>query len=57
MYYSESKINRKLLRGLEEMGFTEMTPIQELAVPQLLEGRDVIGQAHGKDRCLCRSHD
>ena len=45
MYYSESKINRKLLRGLEEMGFTEMTPIQELAVPQLLEGRDVIGQA------------
>ena len=45
MKYSESKINKKLLRGLEEMGFVEMTPIQEMAIPILLSGRDVIGQA------------
>lgn len=45
MKYSESKINPQILSGLAEMGFVEMTPIQELAIPQLLSGRDIIGQA------------
>ena len=45
MKYSESEIDKKILEGLEEMGFVEMTPIQEQAIPFLLAGRDIIGQA------------
>lgn len=45
MKYNESEINKKILKGLEEMGFVDMTPIQELTIPVLMEGRDVIGQA------------
>ena len=45
MKYSESTIDPKILRSLEEMGFVDMTPIQELAIPVLMEGVDIIGQA------------
>ena len=45
MKYNESKIDQRILKGLEEMGFIDMTPIQEAAIPQLLAGRDIIGQA------------
>ncbi|MGN0658662.1 MAG: DEAD/DEAH box helicase [Emergencia sp.] len=45
MNYSESSIDKNILKGLEEMGFVTMTPIQELAIPELLIGRDIIGQA------------
>jgi ATP-dependent RNA helicase DeaD len=34
-----------ILAGIQEMGFTTPTPIQEQAVPALLAGRDLIGQA------------
>ncbi len=36
----------RLLRAVQEMGFEEMFPIQAQAILPLLEGRDVIGQAH-----------
>ena len=45
MKYSESNIDKKILRSLEEMGFVDMTPIQEMAIPALMEGQDIIGQA------------
>ncbi len=45
MKYKESDLNPELLRAIEEMGFEEMTPIQKEAIPVLLEGKDVIGQA------------
>jgi len=45
MKYSESSVDPKILRSLEEMGFADMTPIQELAIPALMEGQDIIGQA------------
>ena len=45
MKYSESNVDKKILRSLEEMGFVDMTPIQELAIPALMEGQDIIGQA------------
>ena len=45
MKYSESNIDKKILRSLEEMDFVDMTPIQELAIPVLMAGEDVIGQA------------
>ncbi len=43
--YEDSGINPKILRAVSEMGYTQMTPIQEQAIPQLMEGKDVIGQA------------
>ena len=33
------------LRGIREMGFEEATPIQSQAIPVVLSGADVIGQA------------
>ena len=45
MKYSESNITPKILRSLDEMGFVDMTPIQEMAIPVLKEGIDIIGQA------------
>ncbi|MFM6929251.1 MAG: ATP-dependent RNA helicase DbpA [Bdellovibrio sp.] len=35
-----------LLRVIEEMGFTEMTPIQAASIPALLQGKDLVGQSH-----------
>lgn len=35
----------EFVQAVEKMGFTEPTPIQSSAIPLLLEGRDVIGQA------------
>ena len=34
-----------ILTTLDELGYTEPTPIQEQAIPELLAGHDVIGQA------------
>lgn len=45
MSYAASGIDERILRAVTEMGFETMTPIQEQAIPVLLEGRDVIGQA------------
>ena len=38
-------LNPSILRAIEEMGFEEMSPIQAKAIPVLLEGKDVVGQA------------
>ncbi len=35
----------ELLRGVRAMGYTEPTPIQTKAIPQILAGRDLIGSA------------
>lgn len=43
--YSDSGIHPDILKAVEEMGFETMTPIQEQAIPVLLEGKDIIGQA------------
>ncbi len=43
--FEDSGIYPEILRAVQEMGFEVMTPIQEQAIPVLLEGRDVIGQA------------
>lgn len=45
MRYRDAEIDSNILRAVEEMGFETMTPIQEQAIPVLLEGKDVIGQA------------
>ena len=38
-------LNPSILRAVEEIGFEEMSPIQAKAIPVLLTGKDVIGQA------------
>lgn len=43
--YIDSGIHPDILRAVQEMGFEVMTPIQEQAIPVLLEGKDIIGQA------------
>lgn len=45
MRYDESPIDGRIIRAVTELGFENMTPIQEQAIPVLLEGKDVIGQA------------
>jgi ATP-dependent RNA helicase RhlB len=43
--FSSFDLHPSLLAGLEAAGFTRMTPIQALALPLALNGRDVAGQA------------
>ena len=38
-------LSAELLDALDELGYVEPTPIQEQAIPKLLAGHDVIGQA------------
>ena len=45
MKFEELNIDARIMRAVEDMGFEEASPIQAQAIPQLLEGRDVIGQA------------
>ena len=39
-------LDQKLLDTLDDAGFTTPFPIQERTIPILLDGNDVIGQAH-----------
>src|SRR5207247_8030418 len=43
--FAELGLPEHLLRTIAELGFEEPTPIQEQAIPELLAGKDVIGQA------------
>ncbi len=43
--FSDLGISSEILKSVEEMGYTQPSPIQSQAIPFVLEGRDVIGQA------------
>jgi ATP-dependent RNA helicase DeaD len=43
--FAELGLSGQILEALHEVGYEAPTPIQEEAIPPLLEGRDVIGQA------------
>jgi ATP-dependent RNA helicase DeaD len=45
MKFTELEINENLMQAIEKMGFVEMTEIQERAIPQLMEGGDLIGKS------------
>ena len=45
MPFTSFNLNPKLLQALGDLEFTAPTPIQKLAIPPLLEGRDVLGAA------------
>ncbi len=43
--YEDSAIDERILMAVKELGFEVMTPIQAEAIPAMLEGKDLIGQA------------
>ena len=43
--FDEMDLHPQILRGIKEMGFEETTPIQARAIPVVMEGGDIIGQA------------
>jgi ATP-dependent RNA helicase DeaD len=43
--FLELGLSETTLKAVEELGFTEATPIQAQAIPAVMSGRDVIGQA------------
>ena len=43
--FSDLGISEEILRAVEEMGYTQPSPIQQQAIPFVLQGRDLIGQA------------
>jgi len=45
MRFDELELEDAVLDGLYAMNFEEMTPVQELCIPPILEGKDVIGCA------------
>jgi len=45
MKFEDFSLSKETLKSISEIGFEEPTPIQVLAIPLLLNGLDVIGQA------------
>ena len=45
MDFYDLDLNDRVLDALDDMNFTETTPIQESAIPSILNGRDLIGIA------------
>jgi ATP-dependent RNA helicase DeaD len=45
MLFTELDLQPTILRALAEMGYEELTPIQEQTIPHILEGKDVLGLA------------
>lgn len=45
MYFDELDLNDDILDALDTMNFVECTPIQERAIPEVLDGRDLLASA------------
>lgn len=45
MTFSELDLKPDVMRGLKEIGYETMTPIQEATIPHILAGKDVLGMA------------
>ncbi len=45
MTFSELKLHEDVLSGLDAMGFEKPTPIQEAAIPLIIDNKDIIGCA------------
>jgi ATP-dependent RNA helicase DeaD len=44
--FDDLGLNKEILRSVKSAGFTIPSPIQEAAIPLILQGRDIVGQAH-----------
>jgi superfamily II DNA/RNA helicase len=45
MNFENLNLHPKVMAGVRELGYTELTPIQEKAIPPALAGKDIIGLA------------
>lgn len=45
MSFESFKLDGRVMQGLQAAGYEKATPIQEIAIPAIMEGRDVIGTA------------
>ena len=45
MTFKDLKLRGELLRAIKKEGYTEPSPIQEKAIPEILENRDLIACA------------
>ena len=45
MYFYDTELSDPVLDALDDMNFTECTPIQAAAIPPILEGHDLLGVA------------
>ncbi len=45
MKFTELPLKDEILHALEDLGFDDMFPIQEHAIPVMMEGKNVVGQA------------
>ena len=43
--FEDSGLDARIIRAVKEMGFESMSPIQQQAIPAVLQGKDIIGQA------------
>jgi ATP-dependent RNA helicase RhlE len=43
--FAELGLNEQILAGVASLGFTQPTPVQEQAIPLVLEGRDIVASA------------
>ncbi len=43
--YEDADIDERIIKAVRELGFEVMTPIQAKAIPEMIKGRDIIGQA------------
>ena len=56
MKFENLDINNIIIDKIYSIGFAEMTPIQEKCMPEIIKGRDVVGQAEtgsGKTLTFC----
>jgi ATP-dependent RNA helicase RhlE len=45
MTFADFNLNKQLLSAIEDLQYTEPTPIQEKAIPAILAGHDILGMA------------
>lgn len=43
--FKDLPLSKEVLKGIDNMGYENPTPIQERTIPTLLDGKDIIGQA------------
>ncbi|MBP3380545.1 MAG: DEAD/DEAH box helicase [Ruminococcus sp.] len=46
MQFNEFNLSEEILRAVEELGFSEMTEIQQQSIPLLVQGFDVVGRSN-----------
>jgi len=45
MKFTELKLKPQILKALKQLGYRELTPIQEVTFPHIIAGKDIIAQA------------